>query len=792
MSAQIEPNGDDDGIQRDAQIRFHELGTLISVTRWINTHPIGLAEWLKNARRAYQADRANVSDEHRAAVVLIKDATQGKKARIGLLDVGGATLADLTAWSTWQDPNAWFHGGPAAKELEEGNQGNGGKAYMFRMFRGKTRLLGLRDGLRNSRGFSGPPGTLERGTPGTMPNDVHGRNAPAGPILQELNAALRPFGVSAEDLPNEVRRTILARKAFTLVEGVDPVTFGSGRTHAETLIDRLLREDQSTIAIQQLRLYAIYDGKLLHDGRPLELEAIAPYPKFEAPRNVPIPEVITTKDGVAQSTTIDGTRPPGRLTLRTSKENMQAAYRRLQPRWKISYRTERQMIGAKTVGELAAGVPASQFVYGEVELSALEPDYVMLGRVRPNDGPLMTALDAFIAEQIRDLADEIHDERVHDLSEEELEDLEKENKRLDDWKNRFLPSGGESGQGFGAGGGNGGIIVDRPSLEWGVEPDHIDIQHANETIVIARGVKIALSVLLRPALRDAAGLPVEGQLRWTSSNPRALVFAEGTDMCEAVGTGESFIHVQLRGGSVRSEPVNMKVIVVDHVLLTPRTLQVHVGERKRIFAEVTDDEGNRQTDVVLNWKHDAADQLIVRVSPQGWVRGNRVGGTSVTAGVGPDDTGVWARIRAEVEVLPAVEPPEKGEGFPTLLLTGKGIDPETGLLRPGDSGSPALWQLPSDVPHNIWWLNLDSPDARFAFDRKKDDEPLWRTFHAQKLVEMVAQVHMQMEFTAQGLDEKPVVWGNHKQVLENFQVKVTEPMWTNLSIYVVTGELEDA
>jgi hypothetical protein len=46
-------------IERDEQIRFHELGTLTSVTRWIRSHDEGVAEWLKNARRAYQPDRAN-------------------------------------------------------------------------------------------------------------------------------------------------------------------------------------------------------------------------------------------------------------------------------------------------------------------------------------------------------------------------------------------------------------------------------------------------------------------------------------------------------------------------------------------------------------------------------------------------------------------------------------------------------------------------------------------------------------------------------------------------------------
>jgi len=47
-------------IERDAGPKFHELGTLMSLTKWIRTHDEGLAEWLKNVRRAYQSDRANV------------------------------------------------------------------------------------------------------------------------------------------------------------------------------------------------------------------------------------------------------------------------------------------------------------------------------------------------------------------------------------------------------------------------------------------------------------------------------------------------------------------------------------------------------------------------------------------------------------------------------------------------------------------------------------------------------------------------------------------------------------
>lgn len=136
-------------IERDPKgIQFHELGTLTAVTRWIRTHDEGIAEWLKNARHAYQPDRASVDERHRSAVLLLKDAERGCPPRIGLLDAGGATLEDVRAWSIWQDPEASSRG---SGSVEEETQGNGGKAYMYRLFQGPARILGLRDKKRNAK-----------------------------------------------------------------------------------------------------------------------------------------------------------------------------------------------------------------------------------------------------------------------------------------------------------------------------------------------------------------------------------------------------------------------------------------------------------------------------------------------------------------------------------------------------------------------------------------------------------------------------------------------------------------
>src|SRR5439155_19416409 len=130
--------------------------------------------------------------------------------------------------------------------------------------------------------------------------------------------------------------------------------------------------------------------------------------------------------------------------------------------------------------------------------------------------------------------------------------------------------------------------------------------------------------------------------------------------------------------NVESGKVSVEVWQIDHVLLTPRNLEIPVGEKRQIVGEVTSDDGQRSTKVFLNWKHDADDQLIVRIHASGWVTGNRTGKTSITAGAGdPSEAGVWARIWAEVTVVPNPEELTRGGGFPQLLLTDRDDDPAT-------------------------------------------------------------------------------------------------------------------
>jgi hypothetical protein len=76
-----------------------------------------------------------------------------------------------------------------------------------------------------------------------------------------------------------------------------------GRIDADELVKRTLRNDQATLAIEQLKIYAIHNRQLLHDGKPLELEPIPPYPGFETPKAIEIPEKLPDRRGTMQSTT---------------------------------------------------------------------------------------------------------------------------------------------------------------------------------------------------------------------------------------------------------------------------------------------------------------------------------------------------------------------------------------------------------------------------------------------------------------------------------------------------------
>jgi hypothetical protein len=660
---------------------------------------------------------------------------------------------------------------------------------MFRLFAGPARILGVRDGWRNCKGFDGAAGTVERGTPGRMPSVARGRDVEISSFDAELRNALHPYGVTPADLPVRVVDALMARKAFTLAEGEQPVGLYKGRIDAEDLVGRVIRHEQSTLCLEQMDVFVVHNGRLLNGGKKLVLSPIAPYPELESPFIYEIPELLPLDNGETVSTTDGGSKEKGRLILHTSAENMQTAYKNLRPRWQIIYRTKHQMIGAKSVAELVSAAAGAAFIYGTVELAALEPTYVEHGRRRPKNGPLVEAIDQFVAEKIRELARVINSLRKQELDDRALDEVHRENRKLDEFKNQFLPSLGEGDGGDQTGPGRGPVIVIRPEPpqeQHGTVSESLDYQMPLGGFHIGKEVEVNLRAALGLTVRDANGRHLHRDFEWFTDDAQVAVISED-GVLEAREKGVCEVWARVKSTEIETERIPILVWNIDHVLLTPRQIDIALGKRQQITAEVTNDEGQRSTEVLLNWKHDAEDALMLRVSNMGVVTANRLGRAAVTAGAGS----VWARIPVEVHVMPSPEKNQRGRGFPQLLLTGRDTDPATGLIRDGDPDQPALWQETSDFVRNIWWLNLQSPEAAFAFRQRAANPEQWRAFHAEKLIEMVVEVWMSQEYTTRGENERPEFWSAHLSALARHRVRITQQMWARLERYASTGESLD-
>jgi len=403
-------------------------------------------------------------------------------------------------------------------------------------------------------------------------------------------------------------------------------------------------------------------------------------------------------------------------------------------------------------------------------------------------------VDHFTTTQIRQLARTISDLRQQVLDDGTLDQVHEENKYLDRIKNEFLPSAMADQPGPWEGDGAGGGRPDRRRSTGQIAGEAVSVllTFPEGGFRIGRGVSVRLSSLASIRVVDEDDKSVKGvRYTWRASNAHVAQFQEGSDMLLARNKGTTDVVVTAHVGRARldSEPIPIEVWSVDHVLVTPRDLEVKVGRRESLVAEVTNDEGVRSADVLLDWRHDADDQLVVFVSHRGTVTANRPGSTTVTAGAGdPESGGVWARIGARVKVVPNPDLHGDGQGAPRLLVTGRDVDPHTGEVRQGNVDAAVLWQEPSDYVHGIWWLNLQNPEAALMFGLHDEDPVVWRAFHAQAVVDMLIQVWMQEQFTSLGADEQPDLWGQHKLEMDDVEVTIGPEIWRKLTPFVLRGE----
>ena len=135
------------------------------------------------------------------------------------------------------------------------------------------------------------------------------------------------------------------------------------------------------------------------------------------------------------------------------------------------------------------------------------------------------------------------------------------------------------------------------------------------------------------------------------------------------------------------------------------------GSRKPITATVHTKDGRQLQGVYLIWMED--NNEVVSVGSSGMVFGLSPGTTKVTAG----DNQAMAASPTRIIVLKADEKrKDGGTGFPRILLSEIDDDPLGEEPPVFSQAEPPVHQRPQDVDHNIWWINMASPLARYYFD----------------------------------------------------------------------------
>jgi hypothetical protein len=228
---------------------------------------------------------------------------------------------------------------------------------------------------------------------------------------------------------------------------------------------------------------------------------------------------------------------------------------------------------------------------------------------------LVQAVDVFVTRKVRELAKEINERRRHRQDNDQLDQVLQENKLLNKFKDKFMPTEGSDGNGNrGSGGPGPDPTPPSPPSPTGVVPSTIEIGWPDDGVLrVGKGVAVRLATTLKARVRDDHDRLVPGvDLEWIVDDGQIARIEAGVLRGRHGGT--CHIHAKVPGTMIRSNSVTVEVWVVDHVLLAPRSLEILLAKRADITAEVTNDRGERSTDVLLEWKHDADDQLIERLN----------------------------------------------------------------------------------------------------------------------------------------------------------------------------------
>lgn len=720
MSDLVERNGVK--FSPDENVHVHEEGAIQLICGQFRSHENGLPEWIKNSSDMYR--RMDAGTEESVILVLLRDGSKSRPALVGCLDFGGMTTADIEKkFRNWADPEA------AGSTIEgiEGGHGNGGKCYMTQMFDSHALVQTVREGRGNKYGFIA--GSVK---PGYFPSVEEGRGFPVDKPETHLTEALQPFGLDIAALPDCARAVWERRNSFTLVLGIGARALTGNRIPYSSWVENLQGHQQMVRVIQRNLVYMThYDGRhMLGDSEPLALPAILPIPGAEAPRVLEIPpELVDPTNG--ESIVTESVKGQSQLKLYTSNKSMRWS---LKSRHTINGWTHNQhSTGYWDVPSLSRAGYATQ-IYGDVYLDRLA-DFRQNDRRNHSDAPLIRALREWISEQIESYSAEFVKLDQLEATKEEKAELSRLNDALNSWKNKFLEKEfGGIGQGSGDGTGEGRR---RRRLPRG-EPERL--------VLTLHHALAGQGVTFRPSLEffDATGSRIRAiPFEWESSDWAVATVDGELNMISTHMPGQSTISAVCKNSGLRSNCVDLEVLNILDVELSPKEIEIAAGSRLPISATVHTKDGRLLQGVYLIWTENSSE--VASVGSSGMVFGLTPGTTTVTAG----DNQALATDPTKVTVFKADKKRKDGRtGFPCILLSEIDEDPLGEAPPVYSQAEPPVHQRPQDVDHNIWWINMASPLARRYFDAAKGGAKSreWRVYHLERYIEIMVKIILYHDF----------------------------------------------
>lgn len=685
----------------------------------IRSHENGLPEWAKNASDAYMREAA--PDSQRIIVLLFHQKTATRPGSIACLDFVGMRHDRIEQnFRRWADPNAYLAQAGQHFTGGQGGHGNGGKSYMVQMFDECSWFLTVRGNKGNKYGF-----LPDNPRPGYFPSPEESRDYPVQDRITELARLLSLLGCRIEDLPADAQQTLHERDGFTCVCGFGPRGVGR-RVPVKQIVDCLPGHHQMFRTLQLCKVYAIEDGRLLNEGRPLSLPDIPPMDEAPSPKEILVPEtLVDPRLGHAVSTTNEGKDPPGVLVLRTSKVSMRW---NLKSRHNITYLAGQKYLGQVEVRDLCQGA-YSERIYGECQLSALA-QFETNARDHPADSPLTRALEEWIRVQIESYAQEfVRLERLR-TTQEAKNELQRMNQALDAWKNQFLDEIGL------------GEHVQPPPPP---PPTPLPRRPPGRLRITARHSYAGREITFKPKIEfyDANGERV-GPVPyvWRSSDWEVATADEDSLTIRTHQPGKTELWAESLEAGAHSVPVKsnrlvLEVLDIERLEIIPALVRIRAGSFASLTAVAILRNKDRKDGVFVDWTED--NSAIAKVSPAGVVYGVARGSTKAIA--------ADAHCTSDEVPIEVLDPIHGTQGYPQIKLSDIDEDP----LNPGRfphfaaEEGPVCQPEPQWVDANIWWINMSSPLAR-RYLGHGPRSPQWRVYLLERYVEVLVKIKLSHSF----------------------------------------------